>query len=49
VLSAAGWPAVAAAAGAMRAVAAMVKPVDPEHLLRVLGALPHCIHSATPP
>jgi len=49
VLSAAGGPAVAAAAGAMRAVAGLVKPVDPDHLLHVLRALPHCIHSATPP
>ena len=49
VLSAAGGPAVAAATGAMRAVAGLVKPVDPDHLLRVLRALPHCIHSATPP
>ena len=37
ILSAAGEPAVRAAAEAMRAAAALVKPVDADELLRVVG------------
>jgi len=38
-MSAAGGPAVRAAAEAMRAAAALVKPVDADELLRVVAVL----------
>jgi CheY-like chemotaxis protein len=38
LFSAAGRPVVAAAAGAIRAVAGIAKPVDPAELLRLVGA-----------
>jgi CheY-like chemotaxis protein len=41
LLSAAGGPAVRAAAEAMRAAAALVKPVDPDELLRVVATITH--------
>lgn len=39
VVSAAGGPMVRAAAESMRAAAALVKPIDADELLRVVGAL----------